>query len=131
MKWVETSSPYGTSGSNSTGKPRKPLKRSKVTCATCLTLEGKPISMEEGSQLLLLYLLQPIKDFLNDDHPLCPFHSFSSFLLLPHPPTWGVVSHGLSSRVKRSEMGIGFGTLGSFFCARVCVLKNIINFLKG
>lgn len=65
MKWVETSSPYGTSGSNSTGKPRKPLKRSKVTCATCLTLEGKPISMEEGSQLLLLYLLQPIKDFLN------------------------------------------------------------------
>ena len=35
----------GTSSSSSTGRPENPLKRSKVTCAICLTLVGHPMSM--------------------------------------------------------------------------------------
>ena len=35
----------GISTSNSTGKPRNPLKRSKVTWVMCWTLVGHPISM--------------------------------------------------------------------------------------
>lgn len=50
-----------TSGSNSTGKPKKPLNLSNVTCATCRTLEGRPISIAHSS---LLPLLQASKDFL-------------------------------------------------------------------
>ncbi|GER41881.1 hypothetical protein STAS_18625 [Striga asiatica] len=37
--------PRNFSGSNSTGSPRKPVNLSKVTWATCLTLEGDPISI--------------------------------------------------------------------------------------
>lgn len=51
----------GTSGSNSTGKPKNPLNLSKVTCATWRTLVGQPISIAQSS---LLSLLQVIKDFL-------------------------------------------------------------------
>lgn len=51
----------GTSGSNSTGKPKNPLNLSKVTCATWRTLVGQPISIAQSS---LLSLLQGIKDFL-------------------------------------------------------------------
>lgn len=36
----------GTSGSNSTGRPRNPWNRSKVTWATCRTSVGHPISIE-------------------------------------------------------------------------------------
>lgn len=49
----------GTSGSNSTGKPKKPLNLSKVTCATWRTLVGKPISMEHD-----VSGVQATRDFL-------------------------------------------------------------------
>ena len=50
----------GTSGSNSTGKPKKPLNLSKVTCATWRTLVGEPmfIIMEQ------MFLRESWKDFL-------------------------------------------------------------------
>lgn len=50
-----------TSGSNSRGKPKKPLNLSKVTCATWRTLVGHPISMAPCPSSLLL---QAISDFL-------------------------------------------------------------------
>ena len=52
----------GTSGSNSTGKPKNPLNLSKVTWATWRTLVGQPISMLAQSSLLSL--LQATRDFL-------------------------------------------------------------------
>jgi len=51
-----------TSGSNSRGKPKKPLNLSKVTCATWRTLVGQLISMVQRSPLPSL--LQAINDFL-------------------------------------------------------------------
>ena len=52
----------GTSGSNSTGKPKNPLNLSKVTCATWRTLVGHPISMPQSSSLSVLQATQ--NDFL-------------------------------------------------------------------
>jgi len=52
----------GKSGSNSSGKPKKPLNLSKVTCATCRTLVGGLMSMLQRS--LLPLLLKGNNDFL-------------------------------------------------------------------
>jgi len=49
----------GTSGSNSTGKPKKPLNLSKVTCATWRTFVGEPMSIMEP-----MFLRGSWKDFL-------------------------------------------------------------------
>uniref|UniRef100_A0A2P2QNU2 Uncharacterized protein n=1 Tax=Rhizophora mucronata TaxID=61149 RepID=A0A2P2QNU2_RHIMU len=55
----------GTSGSNSTGKPRNPSNLSKVTWATCVTLVGNPISMAQSSLLpAALIRLHPTIDLL-------------------------------------------------------------------
>lgn len=54
----------GISGSNSTGKPKKPLNLSNVTWATCLTLVGHPMSIPLQSLALSLFLQLTHKDFL-------------------------------------------------------------------
>lgn len=85
----------GTSGSNSTGKPKKPLNRSKVTCATCRTLVGHPISMLQSS---LRLLLQATRDLLK-----MATRSASSEICWPSPPSSSSSPSSATLRLKSSK----------------------------
>lgn len=101
----------GTSGSNSTGKPKKPLNLSKVTWATWRTLVGQLISMAQRS---LVSLLQATKDFLkmamsrvNKDNwsPSASLSRENATELLLEPPSASSSSSTGSPLGRRMELG--------------------------
>lgn len=101
-----------TSGSNSRGKPKKPLNLSKVTCATWRTLVGHPISMAPWPSSLLL---QAISDFLKRVTRIARRESSSSCCCVlsvnvtPHPSQSVTVENPSTTALTEEEGGGGGG----------------------
>jgi len=128
-KYLALGTRQGISTSNSTGRPRKPLKRSKVTWVICWTLVGQPMSM--WWRVLLVGMTssppssmrQATRDFLiavNTNAIIdscwfctCSWWSCNSLLFVPfvplpptpppHPPPFVTITRPVISAIEKYE----------------------------